>query len=105
MPGISLLPLAGGLRVAEAPCTLACIASGSGLPRHRHQGDERTRVLQVWVQEDDKRYWGPGDRLHRAPGSVHAFYAMELMPCVCALVSHGDIEIVAARSEAGEEQA
>src|SRR5262245_28181024 len=40
MPGISLLPLAGGPRLAGATCALVYVASGQGLPHHRHQGDE-----------------------------------------------------------------
>jgi hypothetical protein len=104
LPGLSLLPLAGGPRVADATCGLGYIAPGKGLPHHRHQGDEWTLVLYGWVQEDDGHRWGPGDCLHRAPGSVHAFYALEPTPCVCALVSYGGVEFVAVRPEAEEER-
>src|SRR5437870_1381721 len=65
LPGLHLLPLVGGPRVAGAACVLAYGMPGHGLPPHRHQGDEWTLVLQGWVQEDDGHCWGPGDRLHR----------------------------------------
>jgi len=105
LPGVRLLPLAGGPHLAGATCVLAYGAPGQGFPRHRHDGDEWTLVLQGWVQEDDGRRWGPGDRLHRAPGSIHALTALEPTPCVCALVSYGGIALVAACPEAGGEDA
>jgi hypothetical protein len=94
LPGFSLLPVAGGPRVTGATCCLAYLAPGHGLPSHRHQGDEWTLILQGWVQEDDGHRWGPGDRLHRAPGSVHALAVVGRAPCVCALVGDGEVEFV-----------
>jgi len=102
LPGVSVLPVTGGSRVAGATCSLAYGLPGHGLPPHRHQGDEWTLVLQGWVQEDDGHCWGPGDCQHRTAGSVHAVYAMAPTPCVCAIVSYGALEFVAVRPDAGE---
>jgi len=96
LPGLHVIPLLGGPRVGGAICILVYLAPGHGLPPHRHQGEEWTVVLHGWVQEDDGHCWGPGDRLHRAPGSVHALSALAAMPCLCAVVSNGGMEFVAA---------
>src|SRR5262245_2350182 len=45
IPGISLLPLAGGPQVAAATCHLVHGVQGHSFPRLRHQGDEWTLVL------------------------------------------------------------
>ena len=105
LPGVSVLPVTGGPRLAGATCRLAYGLPGHGLPPHRHQGDEWTLVLDGWGEEDNGHRWGPGDCLHRTSGSVHAVYVMAPTPCVCAIVSYGDMEFVGGPPTAGEAQA
>jgi len=105
LPGLSVLPVTAGPHLAGATRVLAYFAPGQGLPPHRHQGDEWTLVLDGWAQEDNGHCWGPGDRLHRTLGSVHAIHAMESTPCLCAVVSYGGFEFVGVPPAAGEAQA
>jgi anti-sigma factor ChrR (cupin superfamily) len=101
LPGLHVYPLTGGPGVGGAICLLVSLAPGHGLPSHRHQGEEGTLVLQGWGQEAEGHCWGPGDRLHRAAGSVHAFTALATTPCLGAVVSDGGIEFVAAHPAMG----
>jgi ChrR Cupin-like domain len=102
LPGLHVYPLPGGPGLGGATCLLVSLAPGHALPLHRHQGEEWTLLLQGWVQEDDGHCWGPGDRLHRAPGSVHAFSTLAATPCLCAVVNDGGVEFVGARPAVGD---
>jgi hypothetical protein len=101
LPGLHVYPLTGP-GVGGATCLLVYLAPGYELPLHRHQGEEWTLLLQGWVQEDNGHCWGPGDRLHRAPGSVHAFTTLAATPCLCAVANEGGVEFVGARPAAEE---
>jgi quercetin dioxygenase-like cupin family protein len=102
LPGLHVYPLTGGSGMGGATGLLVSLAPGHALPLHRHQGEEWTLLLQGWVQEDDGHCWGPGDRLHRAPGSVHAFSTLAATPCLCAVVNDGGVEFVGARPAVGD---
>lgn len=95
VPGVSLLHLDGGPRVAEAVnCGLVHIASGGGFPKHTHIGDEWALILQGSCQEDNGHVSQPGDLLHKEAGSAHAFRVTSDEPFVFAVISYGGIQIV-----------
>lgn len=50
---------------------LTFVAPGSAFPRHRHCGAETSVLLAGWVREG-LELAGPGDFIHREPGSEHA---------------------------------
>ncbi len=95
VPGIRLLHLDGGPRVAAADCGLVHLEAGLRFPPHRHKGDEWSLVLAGRAQEDSGRFWEPGDILHEPPGSVHGFRALGDEPFVFAVVLHEGIEEIA----------
>ena len=59
---------------------------------HRHQGDERSLVLEGTAREDTGRIWAPGDLLLHPAGSRHEFTALGPEPFVFVVVLHGEID-------------
>jgi anti-sigma factor ChrR (cupin superfamily) len=92
LPGIHLLPFAGGPRIATAECLLIQLEPGRIFPSHRHRGDEWGFVLQGSAEEDGGRRFEPGDIVHKAPGSAHSFQALGTEPFVFAVVLHLGID-------------
>jgi quercetin dioxygenase-like cupin family protein len=94
IPGVRLLHFAGGPRVAAADCGLVRIEPGASFPAHRHGGDEWSLVLAGEAEEEGTgERWAPGDLVHRAAGSVHAYRAVGREPLVFAVLLHGGIEL------------
>ena len=95
IPGISLLHLDGGPRVADAVnCGIVHLTPESSFPFHRHIGDEWSLIIQGSFQEPDGTLAQPGDLLHRAQDSAHEFRAASDEPLVFAVVLYGGFEVV-----------
>jgi quercetin dioxygenase-like cupin family protein len=78
VPGVQLLHLTGGPRVAHADNGLVRLAAGVRFPRHRHLGNERVLVLQGgYVDEPSGRVYTAGAVHEMAEGSEHAYHALE----------------------------
>ncbi len=93
--GARLLHFAGGPRVAEADCGLVSLAAGARFPEHVHGGDEWALVLSGAAEEESTgASWLPGDLVHRAAGSRHAFRTTSREPLVFAVILEGHIRVV-----------
>jgi putative transcriptional regulator len=92
--GVELLHFSGGTRVASADCGLVRIAPRVRFPRHVHLGDEWSLVLSGSAEEEETgAFWAPGDVVHRAAGSAHAFRVTSREPFVFGVVLHDRIEL------------
>jgi len=99
--GVRLLHFDGGPRHATADCGLVHVGPGQRYPRHHHPGDEWSLVLAgSAVEEETGVVWEPGDIVHNAAGSTHAFRAIGDEPFVFAVVLADGIEIVETADDA-----
>jgi quercetin dioxygenase-like cupin family protein len=90
--GTRLVHFAGGARVAAADCGLVSVEPGVRFAEHVHEGDEWSFVLAGAAQEEGtEATWLPGDLVHRAAGSRHAFRVTSAEPFVFAVVLEGAI--------------
>ena len=92
--GVRLFHLTGGPRVSTADCGLVRLEPGVRFPAHRHVGDEWSLILAGEAEEEGTgARWLPGDLVHRAPGSAHAYRVAGREPLVFAVVLHGGIQL------------
>jgi putative transcriptional regulator len=92
--GVRLFHLAGGPRVAGADCGLVRLEPGVRFPVHRHVGDEWSLILAGEAEEEGTGgRWIPGDLVHRASGTAHAYRVVSREPLVFAVVLHGGIQL------------
>jgi quercetin dioxygenase-like cupin family protein len=90
--GTRLVHFAGGARVAHADCGLVSVEPGVRFAEHAHEGDEWSLVLAGAAEEEGSgATWLPGDLVHRAAGSRHAFRVTSDIPFVFAVVLEGPI--------------
>jgi len=77
IPGVELLHLDGGPRVAHADNGLVRIGAGARFPEHRHLGLERVLVLAGrYRDEQSGRVYAPGDWHEMLPGTEHAYVVL-----------------------------
>lgn len=92
--GVRLFHLRGGPRVAAADCGLVRLEPGVRFPVHRHVGDEWSMILAGEAEEEGTGVrWIPGDLVHGAPGTAHAYRVVSREPLVFAVVLHGGIQL------------
>lgn len=89
LPGLRVLDVAGGPRLAGAEVHLVHFAPGMRFPRHRHPGDEVLLVLEGSYVDSSGRTVGPGDMHAMRAGSEHDFRVSREEPCVAASVQRG----------------
>ncbi len=90
--GVRLLHLEGGPRVATAHCGLVHIAPGVRFAEHVHEGDEWSLVLAGSAEEEGSgATWRPGDLVHRAAGTAHAFRVTSREPFTFAVILEAGI--------------
>lgn len=89
LPGLRLLDVEGGPRVAGADVHLVRFAPGMRFPKHRHPGDEVLFVLEGSYTDSSGRRVGPGDVHAMSAGSEHGFRVSRDEPCVAASVQRG----------------
>jgi quercetin dioxygenase-like cupin family protein len=90
--GTRLVHFAGGPRVSAADCGLVSVEPGVRFAEHAHEGDEWSLVLAGAAEEEGTgATWLPGDLVHRAAGSRHAFRVTSRERFVFAVVLEGPI--------------
>lgn len=90
--GTRLVHFDGGPRVTDADCGLVSVEPGVRFTEHTHEGDEWSLVLVGAAEEEGTgATWLPGDLVHRAAGSRHAFRVTSAEPFVFAVVLEGPI--------------
>ncbi len=74
VPGVALLHLSGGPRVAGADNGLVRLTPGAVFPLHRHLGPERVLVLRGGYRDDQSdRLYLAGDWHEMPVGSSHSY--------------------------------
>jgi putative transcriptional regulator len=67
---------------AARETSLLCIKAGGRVPRHRHNGDEITVILQGSFSDREGKY-GVGDFVVRTKGETHQPVASQDQDCLC----------------------
>ena len=94
IPGVSLLHLQGGPRVAHADNGLVRLAPGARFPTHRHLGGERVLVLAGgYVDEPSGRVYTAGDWHELSEGSSHAYTALPEQELLIAVSLEGGVDV------------
>jgi putative transcriptional regulator len=93
LPGVGLIHLSAGPRLAGADAGLVRFPAGLHWPMHRHLGEERMLILSGGFRDDAGRTWGPGDELVMTPGSMHALDIVGDRPCVSAVTLFEGLEM------------
>lgn len=94
IPGVQLFHFTGGPAMAGLDTGFIKVDAGSPTPRHRHVGDEYVFVLEGgFVDLVTGVTHGPGELIHHAAGTEHAFQVTEGADLVYAIVN-GGLEIV-----------
>lgn len=94
VPGVDVIPVVTGPRLAGAIAVIARIQPGSTFPAHTHRGEETMLLLDGGLREEGEgghEAWR-GDELLSADGSGHAFVALPGQPCIAASVIEGVAE-------------
>lgn len=89
LPGLRLLHLRGGPRVAAADCGFVRLDPGTTFPHHAHDGEEWALVLSGRSEDSTGPVALPGDLIHFGAGASHSFRAAGPDPLLFAVVHHG----------------
>jgi quercetin dioxygenase-like cupin family protein len=89
LPGLRLLDVEGGSRVAGADVHLVRFSPGMRFPRHRHPGDEVLFVLEGSYTDCSGQRVLPGDIHAMSAGTEHGFRVSKGEPCIAASVQRG----------------
>ncbi len=89
LPGLRVIDVQPGPRLAGARATLTRFAAGMRFPKHRHTGPEALLVLEGSYIDESGRRVSAGDVHKMAPGSEHWFRVTKELPCVAASVQFG----------------
>jgi hypothetical protein len=89
LPGLKLLRVEGGPRVAEANCYLAHFAAGLKFPEHRHRGHEAVLLLEGSYTDREGTLFRSGDLHEVGEGCEHGFIVASDEPCIAAACHHG----------------
>ncbi len=89
VPGVELMHMDGGPRVAAADVGFVRMAPGTAFPRHRHVGLEEDVVMQGAYEEDDGTVVRAGDSIANAAGTSHGFKVISDVPLIFAVVVPG----------------
>lgn len=88
-PGVALVHLEGGPRVATADVGLVRVDAGARFPTHHHLGEENTLLLQGESIDDEGRRNRAGDSIRLTTGTTHAFVAGPDEDLIYAVVVDG----------------
>jgi len=89
LPGLELIQLTGGPRIAGTEAYLARFAPGLSFPTHSHHGHEDVLILEGSYTDDRGTVFGSGDVHSMDGGSEHAFTVARDEPCLAAAVHRG----------------
>jgi len=88
-PGIALIHLDGGPRVAAADVGFVRVPAGQLFPEHQHHGVERVLILQGSLDDSSGERLTAGDTVVLEPGSQHHFRACAGEPLIYAVTVFG----------------
>lgn len=88
-PGIALIHLAGGPRVAAADVGFVRVPAGQLFPEHKHLGVECVLILQGGLDDSSGETLTAGDEIILQPGSQHHFTACAGEPLIYAVTVFG----------------
>lgn len=93
-PGVALMHLPNGPRLeAAVDVGLVHVTAGTRFPYHEHVGGEEVLVLQGgFVDHADGSTWTAGDVARKAPGTRHAYTALEGPDLIYAVALFGPLE-------------
>jgi len=89
LPGLELLNVDGGPKLAGTHAYLARFAAGMKFPKHRHAGKEDVLILEGSYTDSSGTVYRSGDVHHMDGETEHAFTIAVDEPCVAAAVHHG----------------
>lgn len=93
IPRCRLFPCVANAAPRDAIRTLVLMESGSHFPEHEHLGDETVLILQGSLLQDDGKVSRPGEILHMAKGTSHAFDVPEGLDLIYLAVVDQGIQI------------
>ncbi len=93
IPRCRLYPCAANAAPRDAIRTLVLMESGSHFPDHEHLGDETVLILQGSMLKEDGQVSRPGDVLHMAKGTTHAFDVPEGLDLIYLAVVERGLQI------------
>jgi hypothetical protein len=93
IPRCRLFPCVAAAAPRDAIRTLVLMESGSHFPKHEHLGDETVLVLQGSLLHSDGKVSRPGEILHMAKGTSHAFDVPEGLDLIYLAVVDRGIQI------------
>ena len=93
-PGVRILPVQGGPRVASGLAAFVRLPAGVAYPAHVHHGVEENFVLQGGFREDSGEETWAGEWCHKTDGSRHGFVAVDGPDCITASVVSGEVEFL-----------
>lgn len=94
VPGVEVLEVKTGPRLANAVAVIARLQPGARFPEHAHSGEETMFVLAGGFREEGEgghEIWR-GDELLSGSGTGHAFVALPGEPCIAASLIEGFAE-------------
>jgi len=89
LPGLELLKVTGGPKLAGTSAYLARFAAGMTFPMHSHLGHEDVLILEGSYTDSSGTVYRSGDVHHMAGGTAHTFTIAPDEPCVAAAVHRG----------------
>jgi hypothetical protein len=89
LPGLELLKVTGGPKLAGTEAYLARFAAGMKFPMHRHLGHEDVLILEGSYTDESGTVYRSGDVHHMDGGTAHTFTIAPDEPCVAAAVHRG----------------
>jgi anti-sigma factor ChrR (cupin superfamily) len=89
LPGLELISIQGGPRIAGTEAYLARFAAGMSFPTHSHHGHEDVLILEGSYTDSAGKLYRSGDVHSMDGGSEHAFTIAPDEPCVAAAVHRG----------------
>jgi quercetin dioxygenase-like cupin family protein len=93
IPQCRLFPCVADAAPRDAIRTLVLMESGSHFPEHEHLGDETILILQGSLLHQDGKVSRPGEVLHKAKGTSHAFDVPEGLDLIYLAVVDRGIQI------------
>jgi hypothetical protein len=96
LPGLELIDVHGGPRVASSRAYLARFGPGMTFPSHRHEGHEDVLILDGSYADSDGRVYRAGDMHTMSSDTEHSFTIAPDEPCLAAAV-HGGIRFSSLR--------
>jgi hypothetical protein len=89
LPGLELIAVRGGPRIAGTEAYLARFAPGMTFPEHGHHGHEDVLILEGSYTDHEGRLFRSGDVHAMEAGGEHSFTIGPDEPCVAAAVHRG----------------